>query len=132
MNSRSMVTASVMISATRSADSLLATSLQRGAGMRIWDPASDNLQISGAECMRHHAPSCGTALIRRQMLMDAAEQAAQGAHEYSRQAKSQCRPSSREISSLEKVRPGIRPRFLSQKMAQKLRREGEWNGQHHC
>ena len=44
-----------------------------------------------------------------------------GAHEYSRQAKSQWRPSSREMSSLEKVRPGIRPRFFSQKMAQKLR-----------
>jgi len=43
------------------------------------------------------------------------------AHEYSRQAKSQWRPSSREMSSLEKVRPGIRPRFFSQKMAQKLR-----------
>lgn len=26
------------------------------------------------------------------------------------------RPSSREISSLENVRPGMRPRFLSQKM----------------
>mmetsp|Transcript_2762 Transcript_2762/g.7158 ORF Transcript_2762/g.7158 Transcript_2762/m.7158 type:complete len:252 (+) Transcript_2762:620-1375(+) len=36
-----------------------------------------------------------------------------------RQAKSQCRPSSREMSSLEKVRPGMRPRFFSQKMAQK-------------
>lgn len=39
--------------------------------------------------------------------------------EYNKQAKSQCRPSSREMSSLEKVRPGMRPRFLSQKMAQK-------------
>uniref|UniRef100_A0AAG5D4I2 Uncharacterized protein n=1 Tax=Anopheles atroparvus TaxID=41427 RepID=A0AAG5D4I2_ANOAO len=37
-----------------------------------------------------------------------------------RQAKSQCRPSSREISSFEKVKPGIRPRFFSQKMAAKL------------
>jgi hypothetical protein len=36
--------------------------------------------------------------------------------EKSRQAKSVCMPSSREMSSLEKVRPGIRPRFLSQKM----------------
>ena len=36
------------------------------------------------------------------------------------QAKSVCRPSSREMSTLEKLRPGIRPRFLSQKMAQKL------------
>jgi hypothetical protein len=33
-----------------------------------------------------------------------------------RQAKSVCRPSSREMSSLENVNPGIRPRFLSQKM----------------
>lgn len=41
-------------------------------------------------------------------------------HEYMWQAKSVCRPSSREMSSLEKVRPGMRPRFLSQKMAQKL------------
>ena len=41
------------------------------------------------------------------------------AHEYSRQAKSQWRPSSREMSSLEKVRPCMRPRFLSQKMLQK-------------
>jgi hypothetical protein len=38
----------------------------------------------------------------------------------SRQAKSQWRPSSREISSFENVRPGMRPRFLSQKIAQKL------------
>jgi hypothetical protein len=29
-------------------------------------------------------------------------------------------PSSREISSFEKVRPGMSPRFLSQKIAQKL------------
>ena len=43
-----------------------------------------------------------------------------GAYEYRRQAKSQCRPSSREMSSLEKVRPCMRPRFLSQKMLQKL------------
>jgi hypothetical protein len=40
-------------------------------------------------------------------------------YECRRHAKSQCSPSSREISSLEKVRPGMRPRFLSQKMAQK-------------
>mmetsp|Transcript_44410 Transcript_44410/g.144155 ORF Transcript_44410/g.144155 Transcript_44410/m.144155 type:complete len:213 (+) Transcript_44410:404-1042(+) len=39
--------------------------------------------------------------------------------EKSRQAKSQCSPSSREMSSFEKVRPGISPRFLSQKMEQK-------------
>mmetsp|Transcript_19152 Transcript_19152/g.57762 ORF Transcript_19152/g.57762 Transcript_19152/m.57762 type:complete len:309 (+) Transcript_19152:200-1126(+) len=39
--------------------------------------------------------------------------------EKSRQAKSQCRPSSREMSSFENVRPGIRPRFFSQKSAQK-------------
>lgn len=38
---------------------------------------------------------------------------------YRRQAKSQCKPSSREMSSLEKVNPGINPLFLSQKMAQK-------------
>ena len=38
--------------------------------------------------------------------------------EYRRHAKSQCRPSSREMSSLEKHRPGMRPRFLSQKTAQ--------------
>ena len=34
-----------------------------------------------------------------------------------RQAKSVCSPSSRLMSSLEKVRPGMRPRFFSQKMA---------------
>eukprot|EP01137_Pigoraptor_chileana_P010999 Opistho-2@61229 len=34
-----------------------------------------------------------------------------------RHAKSQWRPSSRLMSSLEKVRPGMSPRFLSQKMA---------------
>ncbi len=39
--------------------------------------------------------------------------------EYRRHAKSQCSPSLRLISSLLKQRPGIRPRFLSQKMAQK-------------
>ena len=33
-----------------------------------------------------------------------------------RQAKSVCIPSSREMSSLEEVRPGIRPRFLCRKM----------------
>lgn len=33
-----------------------------------------------------------------------------------RQAKSVCSPSSREMSSLEKVRPGINPRFFNQKM----------------
>lgn len=36
-----------------------------------------------------------------------------------RQAKSVWRPSSREMSSLEKVSPGMRPRFLSQKMEAK-------------
>ena len=36
-----------------------------------------------------------------------------------RQAKSQWRPSSREMSSFENVRPGMSPRFLSQKMAAK-------------
>lgn len=35
-------------------------------------------------------------------------------------AKSQCNPSSRLIISLLNVRPGIRPRFFSQKMEQKL------------
>ena len=34
-----------------------------------------------------------------------------------RQAKSVCMPSSREMSSLEKVRPGMSPRFFNQKMA---------------
>lgn len=43
-----------------------------------------------------------------------------GAYEYRRHAKSQCNPSSREISSLEKVSPGIKPRFFSQKIEQKL------------
>lgn len=42
---------------------------------------------------------------------------------YSRHAKSVCRPSSREMSSLENVSPGMRPRFFNQKMAQKLQRE---------
>src|SRR5210317_2665529 len=35
-------------------------------------------------------------------------------------ANSWWRPSSREMSSFEKQRPGMRPRFLSQKIAQKL------------
>ena len=39
--------------------------------------------------------------------------------EYSRHAKSQCSPLSWLISSLLKLSPGIRPRFLRQKMAQK-------------
>jgi hypothetical protein len=39
--------------------------------------------------------------------------------EYRSQAKSQCKPSSRLISSLLKQSPGIRPRFFNQKMAQK-------------
>ena len=39
---------------------------------------------------------------------------------YSMHAKSVCSPSSREMSTLLKLRPGMRPRFLSQKMAQKL------------
>ena len=42
------------------------------------------------------------------------------AYEYSRQAKSVCRPSSLLMSSLEKVRPCMKPRFFSQKMLQKL------------
>lgn len=41
-------------------------------------------------------------------------------HLYSRQAKSQWRPSSLEISSFENVKPGMSPLFLSQNMAQKL------------
>lgn len=36
--------------------------------------------------------------------------------ENNKQAKSVCKPSSREISSLLKVKPGMRPRFLSQKI----------------
>ncbi len=39
--------------------------------------------------------------------------------EYRRHSKSQCSPSSWLISSLLKHNPGIRPSFLSQKMAQK-------------
>ena len=39
--------------------------------------------------------------------------------EYSRHAKSQCIPSLRLMSSSEKHNPGIRPFFLSQKIAQK-------------
>src|SRR5690606_16964539 len=35
-------------------------------------------------------------------------------------AKSQCTPSSREINSFEKVKPGIKPRFFNQKIEQKL------------
>ena len=42
---------------------------------------------------------------------------ARGTHLYMRQAKSVCIPSSREMSSLENVRPGMRPRFFSQKIA---------------
>ena len=38
---------------------------------------------------------------------------------YNRQAKSQCNPSSLEINSFEKESPGIKPRFLSQKIEQK-------------
>lgn len=41
-------------------------------------------------------------------------------HWYSKHAKSQCKPSSLDINSLEKVSPGMMPRFLSQKMEQKL------------
>lgn len=39
---------------------------------------------------------------------------------YNRHAKSRCSPSSREINSLLCVKPGIKPRFLSQKIAAKL------------
>ena len=42
------------------------------------------------------------------------------AYLYMWQAKSVCSPSSREMSSLENVSPGMRPRFFSQKIAQKL------------
>src|ERR1700746_1818057 len=38
---------------------------------------------------------------------------------YNKQAKSQCKPSSREINSLLKLRPGINPRFFNQKIEQK-------------
>ena len=41
-------------------------------------------------------------------------------NEYSKHAKSQCSPSSREINSFENVRPGIKPRFFSQNITQKL------------
>eukprot|EP01136_Pigoraptor_vietnamica_P000683 Opistho-1_new@26302 len=39
---------------------------------------------------------------------------------YNKQANSQCAPSSLEINSLLNVNPGIKPRFLSQKIEQKL------------
>jgi ribonucleotide reductase beta subunit family protein with ferritin-like domain len=39
---------------------------------------------------------------------------------YNKHANSQCKPSSREINSLLKVKPGIKPRFFSQKIEQKL------------
>ena len=35
-----------------------------------------------------------------------------------KQAKSQCNPSSRDISSFENVKPGIKPRFFNQNIAQ--------------
>ena len=38
---------------------------------------------------------------------------------YNKHAKSQCNPSSLEISSLEKVNPGISPLFFNQKIEQK-------------
>jgi len=44
---------------------------------------------------------------------------------YKRHAKSQWSPSSLDISSFEKVKPGIRPLFFSQKMAQKLTKPHE-------
>ncbi|MNE82150.1 hypothetical protein D3C80_1788500 [compost metagenome] len=37
---------------------------------------------------------------------------------YNKHAKSQCRPSSREINSLENDSPGIKPRFFNQKIEQ--------------
>jgi len=43
-----------------------------------------------------------------------------GTYEYSRHAKSVWSPSSLLMSSLEKVRPCMKPRFFSQKMLQKL------------
>jgi len=39
---------------------------------------------------------------------------------YKRQAKSVCKPSSRDISSFEKVKPGINDLFFSQNIEQKL------------
>src|SRR6185312_13624791 len=37
---------------------------------------------------------------------------------YNKQAKSQCKPSSREINSLLKLKPGIKPRFFNQNIEQ--------------
>ena len=61
--------------------------------------------------------SCSTASPT--MACTVSSESCDSSIEYSRHAKSQCIPSSREMSSFEKVSPGMRPRFLSQKMAQK-------------
>ena len=54
----------------------------------------------------------------------------------SKQAKSVCKPSSREINSFEKVRPGMRPRFLSQKIdaydAKKSSSQWQNESEHRC
>ena len=71
-------------------------------------PSSFHLQFISNHCLQNvpRTPSFGNSLEFKR--------------EYNKQAKSQCRPSSLEISSLENVKPGINPLFLSQKIAQKF------------
>ena len=61
--------------------------------------------------------SIATALLMISTIRDAGSRLI--SFEYSKHAKSQWSPSSWLISSLLKHRPGIKPRFFSQKIAQK-------------
>ena len=71
-------------------------------------PSSFHLKFISNHCLQNvpRTPSFGNSLEFKR--------------KYNKQAKSQCRPSSLEISSLDNVKPGINPLFLSQKIAQKL------------
>mmetsp|Transcript_9352 Transcript_9352/g.20707 ORF Transcript_9352/g.20707 Transcript_9352/m.20707 type:complete len:226 (-) Transcript_9352:705-1382(-) len=65
-----------------------------------------------------HTNPCSTATASLTILCTVCSSNRFSNFPYNAHANAQCSPSSREISSLLKVSPGISPRFLSQKMAQ--------------
>ena len=72
---------------------------------------------SGVDSNQSNSISIATALLMISTIRDSGSRLI--SFEYKRHAKSQWSPSSWLISSLLKHRPGIKPRFFSQKIAQK-------------